>query len=95
MAAEAGHALPAMSEGLSFWNSAPGLAFLTIIFAISLVISGAVAWALWEGMTVSPRARGGEALAILLLLPFGAGYLLRRSWKRRTTVQDLSKRTFT
>jgi hypothetical protein len=86
-AERAGHVLPSISEGLSFWNSAVGLAFLTIMLVISLLISGAVAWALWDGMTISPRPRGGETIAIFLLLPVGAGYLLLKSWKRRAAVR--------
>ena len=86
-AERAGHVLPETSEGLSFWNSAGGLAFLILMFATSLLISGLVAWALWLGMTIGPRPRGGEALAILLLLPLGAGYLLFKSWKRRVAVR--------
>lgn len=85
-AERAGYALPSASEGLSFWNSAFGLAFLTIMFMISILISGVVAWSLWDGMTISPRPRGGEAIAILLLLPVGAGYLLLKSWRRRAAV---------
>jgi hypothetical protein len=86
-AERAGHVLPSISEGLSFWNSAIGLAFLTIMFLISLPLAGIVAWALWDGMTVSPRPRGGEAIAIMLLLPVGAGYLLLKSLKRRAAVR--------
>jgi hypothetical protein len=85
-AERAGYTLPSASEGLSFWNSAFGLALLTIMFLISVLISGVVAWALWSGITISPRPRGGEAIAILLLLPVGAGYLLLKSWRRRAAV---------
>jgi hypothetical protein len=45
-----------------------------------------VAWALLAGMTTSPRPRGGEAMAILLLLPVGAGWLLLKSFRRRAAV---------
>lgn len=82
-ARRAGHALPAMTEGPGFWNSVAGLALLLVMFAVSLVLSGGVAWSLREGMAISHRPRGGEAIAILLLLPFGAGYLLLKSWRRR------------
>jgi hypothetical protein len=85
-AERSGHVLPAISQGLSFWNSATGLGLLMILFAISLAISGAVAWSLWLGMTIDARPRGGEELAILLLLPVGAGYLLLKSWRRRAVV---------
>lgn len=85
-AERAGTKLPSTSEGLSFWNSAPGLTLLILMFAISLAISGTVGWALLGGMTTSPRPRGGEAIAILLLLPVGAGWLLLKSYRRRAAV---------
>jgi hypothetical protein len=85
-AERAGTPLPATSEGLSFWNSAIGLTLLGVIFVITLVISGAVAWALMGGMTTSPRPRSGEAMAILLLLPVGTGWLLLKSFRRRAAV---------
>jgi hypothetical protein len=86
-AERSGTPLPALSEGLSFWNSATGLTLLVIMFVITLVISAAVAWALWDGMTLDTRARGGQAIAILLLLPIGAGWLLIKSLRRRAAVR--------
>ncbi|WP_439572857.1 hypothetical protein [Phreatobacter sp.] len=86
-AERAGHGLPATAEGMSFWNGPIGLAFLAAMLAVSLVISGGVAFALWQGMTTGPRPRSGEAIAILLLLPVGAGYLLLRSLRRRAAVR--------
>ena len=79
-----GKDLPVVSEGLSFWNSPIGLVLLIVMFAISLAIAGAVAWALWDGLTMQPR--GGYSAAIALLLPLGAGYLLWRSLQRRWAV---------
>ena len=35
---------------------------------------------------VEVRPRGGETMATVLLLPFGAGHLLYRSLKRRRAV---------
>ena len=86
-ATRAGAVLPATMEGLSFWNSGVGLALLVVLFALSLLIAGVVVVALWEGMTIGPRPRGGETLAILLLLPVGAGYLLVKSLRRRAAVR--------
>lgn len=83
-ASAAGHALPAPSGALSFWNKPPGLFLLVVMFAISLLIAGLTAFVLSEGMAVRPRS--GETAAILLLLPLGAGYLLLRSFRRRWTV---------
>jgi hypothetical protein len=39
---------------------------------------------MWEGATA--RHRGGEAAAIMVMLPVGIGWLLRRAWKRRQSV---------
>ena len=90
-AAREGKDLPAVSEGLSFWNGPIGLVLLVVMLAISLVIASAVAWALWDGLTMQPR--GGYSAAIALLLPFGAGYLLWRSLQRRWAV--LARKNFT
>lgn len=86
-AARAGHPLPATTQGLSFWNTIPGLGFIFFLLAISLVISGFVAWALLQGFTTR-QPRGGETMAILLLLPIGAFILLRKMWRRRQEVLE-------
>jgi uncharacterized membrane protein len=83
-ARQAGHALP-QSEGLSFWNTLPGIAFILVLFAIACAISAAVAWALVDGMTTS-QPRGGYAAAIALVLPVGAGWLLLKTIRRRRLV---------
>ena len=85
-AARAGHRLPEMAEGLSFWNAAPGLFLLAVMMAASLLLSAAVAWAFVEGLTLDPGTRGTESAAIVLLLPVGVGYLLRKCWRRRQAV---------
>jgi hypothetical protein len=84
--ARAGLPSPAIGEGLSFWNSVPGLALIAVLLLFSLAISGVVVWALLDGMTTTPRPRGGEAMAILILLPVGAGWLFWKCWKRRRKV---------
>ena len=84
-AAKAGHTLPATTQGMSFWNTIPGLGFIGFLLAVSLAISGLVAWALLQGFTTR-QPRGGEAIAILLLLPVGAFILLRKMWRRRREV---------
>jgi hypothetical protein len=83
-ARQAGRALP-QSEGLSFWNTLPGIAFVVVLFAIACAISAAVAWALLDGMTTS-RPRGGYFMAIALVLPVGAGWLLLKTIRRRRLV---------
>lgn len=80
----AGRELP-RSEGLSFWNTLPGIAFIAMLFVIACVIAGAVAWALLDGMTMSPP-RSGYAAAIALMLPVGAGWLLLKTIRRRRLV---------
>ncbi len=84
-AARAGATLPATTQGMSFWNTIPGLAFIAFLFAVSLVISGGVLGALFQGLTTR-QPRGGEAIAILLLLPVGAFILLRKMVRRRRAV---------
>lgn len=83
-ARQAGRALP-QSEGLSFWNTLPGLAFIAVLLIIACAISAAVAWAMMDGMTTS-QPRGGYFAAVALLLPVGAGWLLLKTIRRRRLV---------
>ena len=83
-ARQAGRALP-QSEGLSFWNTLPGIAFIAVLFAIACAIAAAVAWALLDGMTTT-QPRGGHFAAIALALPVGAGWLLLKVIRRRRLV---------
>jgi hypothetical protein len=83
-ARQAGRELSA-SEGLSFWNTLPGIAFIVMLLVIACAISAAVAWALWDGMTTT-QARGGYFAAVALLLPVGAGWLLIKTIRRRRLV---------
>lgn len=80
----AGYAAPPVVEGMGFWNRPAGLALLGIAFLASLALAAIVLWGLWEGATA--RHRGGEAMAIMVMLPVGVGWLLRRSWHRRRSV---------
>jgi membrane protein YdbS with pleckstrin-like domain len=80
----AGHAAPPVAEGLGFWNRPAGLILLSIMLLASLALAVIALWGLWEGATV--RHRGGEAVAILVLLPIGVGWILPRSWQRRRSV---------
>jgi len=80
----AGRAAPPVADALGFWNRPTGLTLLGIVLLASLALAFIVLWGLWEGATV--RHRGGEAVAILVLLPVGVGWILRRSWQRRRTV---------
>lgn len=83
-ALQAGRALP-QSEGLSFWNTLPGIAFIVVLFVIACAISAAVAWALLDGMTTT-QPRSGYFAGIALVLPVGAGWLLLKTIRRRRLV---------
>lgn len=83
--AQSGHAVPAVVEGLSIWNKPAGLALLGMLFVLSLAIAGAAVFSLfWMPPPVRPRH--GEMLAILTVLPCGAGWLWFRCWRRRRAV---------
>jgi hypothetical protein len=77
----AGHALPALADGMSFWNRPAGLGLLGVLLVLSLGISGMVLVGILGG-GVSAKA-GSEAAAILVLLPVGVGWAVRRAWRRR------------
>jgi hypothetical protein len=87
----AGHAAPPVAEGLGFWNRPAGLILLSTMLLASLALAVIALWGLWEGATV--RHRGGEAVAILVLLPVGVGWILRRSWQRRHSVLQEMRRS--
>ena len=80
----AGRAAPSVAEGLGFWNRPAGLTLLGGMLLASLALAVVALWGLWEGAIV--RHRGGEAVAILVMLPVGVGWILRRSWQRRRFV---------
>lgn len=83
----AGHAVPPMTDGLGFWNRPAGLALLGATLLLSLGLAAVALWGLWEGATA--RHRGGEAVAILVMLPVGVGWMLRRAWQRRRSVMRM------
>jgi len=85
-ARSAGTTLPEPREGLSFWNSWPGLVLQLIMFAIALAVALAAGWALLNGGLPATSGRTGYGAAIALMLPFGAAYLLLKSFKRRRLV---------
>lgn len=80
----AGRAAPPVVDGLGFWNSRAGLLLLSIAFLASLALAVVVLWGLWEG--AATRGKSGEAAGILVMLPVGVGWMLRRSWRRRRSV---------
>jgi hypothetical protein len=84
----AGHTPLAMTEGLSFWNRPAGLALIVVMLIFTTIFAAAALFALFDG-GLNVRARSGEMLAIAILLPFGAAYLLYRSLTRRWRVLKL------
>lgn len=84
-AARAGHAPPAVSPGLSWLNRGPGILFLVILLILACLIAGIAAMALLEGASPG-QGRGYQGAAVALLLPFGAGFLLLKTLRRRRRV---------
>ena len=82
----AGVPLAEPRQGLSFWNSWPGLAVQFLMFAMALAIALLTAWVVVDGGISTVGGRTGYAAAIAVLLPFGAGYLLMKSFRRRRLV---------
>lgn len=82
-----GVALPQTGEGLSFWNTVPGLAFLLLMLLLTLALAVGVLWALIEGSDTG-HARRGYFIGIVLVLPVGVGWLIRRSLRRRREVME-------
>ena len=80
----AGKAAPPVVDSLGFWNRPAGLALLGIVFLASLALAVVALWGLWEG--AAARHKGGEVTAILVMLPVGVAWMLRRSWQRRRSV---------
>ena len=88
----AGHPMPDLAEALSFWNRPAGLAVLTVAFALALVMGIGVVWSFIVEGAPPARARAGEMMGILILLPVGAAYLLIRSVQRRRAVLAAQRR---
>lgn len=84
-AAASGHALPPVAPGLGFWNRAPGLGALCVAFLAALGLAVIAVWALFEG--AASRHRGGEAVGLLVMLPVGLAWLMRKAWQRRRAVR--------
>jgi hypothetical protein len=83
--AAAGWSPVPLTEALSFWNRGAGLTVIVAFLIFSIAIAAATLWALLGG-GLPYRPRIGEAIAIFLALPFGVGYLLHKSLKRRRRV---------
>ena len=88
----AGRAPPPVTDGLGFWNRPAGLGLLSIAFLTSLALAIIALWGMWEG--AGTRHRGGEAVAILVMLPVGVAWILRRSWRRRRSVLRTARNSY-
>lgn len=78
----AGHPAPPVLDGMGFWNRAPGLAFIGVLLVLSLALAGVAVVGIFSGAEVR-GSNGGQAAAIVVLLPVGVGWMLRRAWRRR------------
>ena len=74
-----------LSEALSFWNRAGGIAVMLVLLIITTALALMTLWALFGG-GLEYRTRLGEVIFIFLALPFGCVYMLRKSLKRRRRV---------
>lgn len=74
-----------LTEGLSFWNRASGIALILVLLVISIALAMMTLWALFDG-GLEYRTRLGEVVFMFLALPFGCVYLLRKALKRRRRV---------
>ena len=75
-----------LSEGLTFWNRTPGLAVQAAMLVVAIAVSGGTVWGLLTIDNVPVRPHFAPALAILVLLPLGAAWMLRKSLRRRRLV---------
>nr|MCU0865601.1 hypothetical protein [Planctomycetota bacterium] len=80
----AGVTPPPLLPGLGFWNRPSGLCLLVVLLLCSVALAVVAIWGLFGGS--ASGARGGQAAALLVMLPFGVGWMLRRAWLRRRSV---------
>jgi hypothetical protein len=65
---------------MGFWNRAPGLVFIGLVLSLALACVAVV------GIFSGAEVRGGnagQAAALLVLLPVGVAWMLRKAWRRR------------
>jgi hypothetical protein len=78
----AGHQAPPILDQLGFWNRAPGLLYVGLLL---LSLAGGVVVSIFSGADVR-IGNAAPAAGFLVLLPLGAGWLLRKAWRRRRAV---------
>lgn len=88
--ASAGHRAPPILDQLGFWNRVPGLLYIGLLLLLSLALAVMVVWSILAG-TAERSGTAAPATGILVLLPLAAGWLLRKSWRRRRVVLERGK----
>jgi len=88
--AAAGHRAPPLLDQLGFWNRVPGLLYIGLLLWLSLALAVMVVWSVLAG-AAERSGNAAPATGILVLLPWAAGWLLRKSWRRRRAVLDRGK----
>jgi membrane protein YdbS with pleckstrin-like domain len=83
---------PAITEGLSFWNTVPGLAVLGVALSLTLLFAFAALFVLFDG-GLETWTRSGEFVALAAALPFGMGYVIYKSLRRRWRVLSALSKT--
>lgn len=85
--AAAGHRAPPILDQLGFWNRVPGLLYIGLLLLLSLAFAVMVVWSILAG-AAERSGNAAPAAGILVLLPLAAGWLLRKSWRRRRAVLE-------
>lgn len=88
--AAAGHRAPPILDQLGFWNRVPGLLYIGLLLLLSLALAVMVVWSILAG-AAERSGSAAPATGILVLLPLAAGWLLRKSWRRRRAVLERGK----
>ncbi len=65
----------------------PGLLYIGLLLLLSLALAVMVVWSILAG-AAERSGNAAPATGILVLLPLAAGWLLRKSWRRRRAVLE-------
>jgi hypothetical protein len=92
LSAAAGHPLEPPQWVPGVFERGGGLALLWVMLAVSLALAGGAIWALiWGAGSVTQPGRAGAAVGVLTILPFGVGWLLTRSYRRRRQLNPVRR----